>query len=89
MVVMYSSIMEVTLEQVLSTIARALEVGEGAIDINSRIGDIPEWDSLGHLAILQALDEAFGPVSSDVPELSDAESVRQILEAVSRYQELD
>jgi acyl carrier protein len=85
----YTGDVQITLEQVLRTIVRALEVGEEALDFDSGLGDIPEWDSLGHLAILQALDETFGPISSDVPELGDAESVRQIFAALARHQELD
>ncbi len=42
----------------LQTVADALGVDSSFISVDSTQEELEEWDSLGHLAILQALDEA-------------------------------
>ena len=38
-----------------------------------------EWDSLGHLSILTALDDATGGKASSISDLGDASSVSEII----------
>ena len=49
-------------------------------DINSSSDNIPEWDSLGHLSVLTALDDATGGKASSLSDLSEATSVSKILD---------
>lgn len=50
------------------------------IDINSSSDNIPEWDSLGHLSVLTALDDATGGKASSLSDLSEATSVTKIVD---------
>ena len=45
-------------------------------------GDIPQWDSVGHLALASSLEEIFG-VALDVDELMEMENVREIVRIIT------
>ena len=48
-------------------------------------GDLPQWDSLGHVRVLQATEEAFD-LSFDVGDAIAIEDVSDLVETVRRYQ---
>ncbi len=50
------------------------------IDMDSSSENIPEWDSLGHLSVLTALDDATNGKASSLSDLSDATSVSKIVD---------
>ena len=52
---------------------------DNQIDINASADNIPEWDSLGHLSVLTALDDATDGKASSLSDLSDATSVTEIV----------
>ena len=58
-------------------ISSALEVD--SIDQNSSMENIEEWDSLGHLSILSAIDESLNGKVSDLSELASATSINKII----------
>ncbi len=58
--------------------AAALELPESAIKENSTMGDIEEWDSLGHVHIMVALEQAFD-LYMDVDDFAELDSVPAIL----------
>ena len=60
-------------------IKEALDADDN-IDINSSSDNIPEWDSLGHLSVLTALDDATGGKASSLSDLSEATSVTRIVD---------
>jgi acyl carrier protein len=41
--------------------------------------EIEEWDSLGHLAILVALDKKFNGKVSKIDEMASADTVKKII----------
>ena len=62
-------------------IKEALDADDN-IDINSSSDNIPEWDSLGHLSVLTALDDATGGKASSLSDLSEATSVTKIVDII-------
>ena len=46
------------------------------------VGDFPAWDSMGHLAILSAVEEAFD-ISFEPEEMMEMEDVKDIVAAVN------
>ena len=60
-------------------IKEALDADDN-IDINSSSDNIPEWDSLGQLSVLTALDDATGGKASSLSDLSEATSVTKIVD---------
>ena len=60
-------------QKVTEIIARILEVDVEDVELDTAIGDLPEWDSLHHLQIIVKLQEEFNIKYSqeDLVELED------------------
>ena len=67
-----------TKDELFSLIKDALDA-DNEIDMNASADNIPEWDSLGHLSVLTALDDATHGRASSLSDLSDATSVAEIV----------
>ena len=52
--------------------------------MESSMSDFAEWDSLGHLTILSSLDEKLGDKYQESEELSSANTVREIYDAINK-----
>ena len=72
-----------TLEKVIEIVATTCEVEKSEVNENSTVGDFPAWDSMGHLAILNAVEEAFD-ISFEPEEMMEMEDVKDIAEAVKQ-----
>ncbi len=71
-----------TLEKVIEIVATTCEVEKSEVNENSTVGDFPAWDSMGHLAILNAIEEAFD-ISFEPEEMMELEDVKDIVAAVN------
>tara|TARA_B100000575_G_C23037628_1_gene597212 strand:- start:545 stop:796 length:252 start_codon:yes stop_codon:yes gene_type:complete len=61
-------------------ISEALEISIENVNDDLGIGKIDEWDSLGQLAILSALDKKLDGQASKLRELADISTVNDIIE---------
>ena len=53
-------------EQVRDLLAGALQVPAEAVTAGLSFGDLPQWDSMGHMEVMMQLEEHFGvEVSAD------------------------
>jgi len=66
-------------KDVLRVIQDALNT-DSKLTLDSTSEDVEEWDSLGHLGILAALDKLFGGKTGDIREMGNARSVQEILQ---------
>jgi acyl carrier protein len=73
--------MENPLITVQGAFAAAFDVEPQSITIDTTPSDVPAWDSMGHVALVSSLEQAFG-LSFDVDEVMEMEDVRQILRVV-------
>ncbi len=64
--------------QVIALVTEALQASSDAIGAESAFGDLPEWDSMGHMEIMLALEERFG-VEIDADTIAALTSVPQIV----------
>ena len=48
------------LESVQKALSAALNVETSEIDAETQFGDLPQWDSMGHMEVLVALEKEFG-----------------------------
>ena len=69
--------------KVKEIIARVLDVPIAALRDDLSSGDIPEWDSVGNLAILSNLEQELD-IEFPLEVLFDLTSVRSIIDAVSK-----
>jgi acyl carrier protein len=67
-------------KEVLEVIQKALNLDGKLTTSESSVGDVKEWDSLGHLGILTALDELFDGKVASIKEMSKADSSKKILQ---------
>ena len=70
--------------EVYKLISVVLGVSLEVIHDELAVGDISEWDSLGHMQIITALETQMGIVL-DIEETLEIEDVEDILEAVKNH----
>lgn len=64
--------------KVISVFSDVLNVDESIITPDLSIGDIPEWDSMGNLAVIARLESEFG-IDFPMEELMNLTSVHEIV----------
>ena len=67
--------------KVFEIVAQVCDTDVANVTLESTIGDFPAWDSMGHLAILQQVEEEL-EVSFEPEEMMDLEDVNDIIKAV-------
>lgn len=70
-----------TKEKIVSIIAAILEVEPSQITLEMSVGDLPKWDSLGHLTILQNIQDEFD-IELEAEEIIELEDVNDIIKIV-------
>ncbi len=68
-------------QQVKEIVASISGVDVNDVTLQSAIGDFPQWDSMGQMAILQQVEEAF-EISFEPEEMMEFEDVNDIVKAV-------
>ncbi|MBF0558391.1 MAG: acyl carrier protein [Nitrospirae bacterium] len=69
------------LEGLIEVATDVLRVPEGEISMDLKAGDLPNWDSLGHLRLFMAIEEKFG-VKFTAKEILQLLSIEQICCAI-------
>lgn len=72
-------------EDIIKIIAKALSKSENLVTMESSTENIEEWDSLGHLSVLVALDKAFNGKLANIVEMSTADSVSKIVKILKKH----
>ena len=67
--------------KVFEIVAQVCDTDVSNVTLESTIGDFPAWDSMGHLTILQQVEEEL-EVSFEPEEMMDLEDVNDIIKAV-------
>ena len=70
--------MKISKNNIILLIKEATDADD-EITLDSSMENVPEWDSLGHLSVLTALDDATGGKASSISALGDASSVSEII----------
>lgn len=73
----------ITLDEVIPIVVKALDVNKDSVNENTEMDDLLEWDSLGHLTILAALDEELGSKYNESENLAMATSIKDIVKALN------
>lgn len=73
--------MEEVLVKVRAAFKSAFNVEPEAITIGTTAGDIPAWDSMGHVTLASSLEQVFG-MTFDVDDLMAMENVKEICRVV-------
>ena len=70
-------------DQVLDVISKALNVEKGALSDDLSIGGIPQWDSVGNLAIISAIEEKM-EIEIPLDDLFDLTSITALVDEVEK-----
>jgi acyl carrier protein len=71
--------------EILEIVQKGLGATESPITMDSSANDVPEWDSLGQINIIVALDEALGGKVSELQEMATAGSMRKIVDLLRHH----
>lgn len=69
-------------DKVAAVFAEVLNIDVKSVAPELSVGDIPQWDSMGNLAVIAKLEEVF-EIDFPVEELFDLTSVQSIVDKVS------
>jgi len=70
--------------KVKQIIISVLGINEDEYSDELAIGDIPEWDSINHVILIQQIEEDFD-ISIDVTDAIDIEDVFDIIATLKKY----
>ena len=65
----------------------ALNVKETIINDNLKYNEIPEWDSIGHMSLMSAIEEAFN-ISMETDDIIDFSSYKKGMEILENKHNL-
>lgn len=68
-------------EEIVKIIASVLEVDVCDIEMDTAIGDLPEWDSIHHLQIIAELEKVYN-IKFNVSDLAELEDVSDLTSLV-------
>ncbi len=71
-------------DKFLKLISEALKVPKKKITLSLKVGDIEEWDSLGHLEILTKIDKETKGKAGKIKNLSSSQSLKEIFEILKK-----
>lgn len=71
-------------DRVIEAFVRVLGIAPERVTDDLRYASIPEWDSIAHMSVVAALEEAFG-VMIDMDDVIDMSSVGKAREILSKY----
>lgn len=73
------------LEQIKLLLVEIFEVYKQEVHLETQFGDLPMWDSMGHMDLMVALESQFG-VEISAETISELVSVSAILEKIQALQ---
>lgn len=71
-------------DKVKAIIISVLNISEDQYADDLAIGDIPEWDSVNHVLLIQQIEEDFD-INLDVTDAIDIEDVFDIIATLKKY----
>ncbi len=71
-------------DKLIRTFAETLQIEAARVTDDLSYNAIAEWDSVGHMALIAALEEAFG-VMLDTDDIIDLSSVAQAKTILAKY----
>lgn len=71
-------------DKLIRTFAETLQIEAARVTDDLSYNAIAEWDSVGHMALIAALEEAFG-VMLDTDDIIDLSSVTQAKTILAKY----
>lgn len=74
----------ITEKKLINLISKSLKIDSKKLSINSKINEIEEWDSLGHLAVFFSIDKETNGKASKIKKLADSKSIKNIFDQLKK-----
>ena len=71
-------------DKIKSVFVKVLKVDESVYVDDLAVGDIPEWDSVNHVRLLQEVEDHF-EISIDIADAIDIEDITDLEMTVKKY----
>lgn len=71
-------------EKYIDTFLSALSIEKKNFKENLKYNEIPEWDSIGHMTLISALEEKY-QISFDTDDIVDFSSFKKGIEILKKY----
>ena len=71
-------------DQLFNLISKSLKVPKKTINMTLKLGDIKEWDSLGHFEILIKIDKETKNKAGKIKNLSSCDSIKKIYDTLKK-----
>lgn len=71
-------------DKVREIVISVLNIPENQFAEDLAIGDVPEWDSINHVLLIQQIEEEFD-ISIDVIDAIDIEDIFDIISTLKKY----
>jgi len=68
-----------------NTLSSCLSIPTELIHDDFQYGDVPEWDSLGHMNLMMALEDKFG-IEISTETIAELTSIKAILEYLEKHE---
>ena len=72
------------LEKYKKAFTDSLNVNEKEVNDNLKYNEIPEWDSIGHMSLISALEDEF-EITIETDDIVDYSSYRKGIEILKKY----
>jgi acyl carrier protein len=72
------------LDQLVNAFAQGLQIEKGRIVNDLKYGDVPEWDSIAHMAVIAEIEQTFG-IMLDTDDIVAMESFAKAKEILAKY----
>jgi acyl carrier protein len=70
-------------KEIYNLVASVLKISIDDVNNELSVGDIPEWDSLAHMQLINAFEEA-SKTTLDIEKIIEIEDVQDLLEAFQK-----
>ena len=71
-------------DQLFNLISKTLKVPKKTINMTLKLGDIKEWDSLGHFEILIKIDKETKNKAGKIKNVSSCDSIKKIYDTLKK-----
>lgn len=73
-----------SVDEFLFVVADALEVEVSKISLKTDMADLEQWDSLGHLTLLSAIDKATDGAASKINSITELTNIGDLYSAITK-----
>ena len=74
----------ITEKKLINLIARSLKIDSKKLSLKTKIDEIEEWDSLGHLAVFFSIDKETKGKASKIKKLAESKSIEHIFDQLKK-----